>query len=351
MPRNMIAANKAVFRNLDEYCASRGDPIGNANAARWIATQSEDRRLLKESTISDRLLFTARRGVVRVDHGSDCYFCAIGFDYSEAPVGLVLTDLGAGLLTVLLAELNVPPRVTPIEVRNIVEAAYKDAPPEYGGHDFRLMQTLYPVVDVFSGSGIASDETWKVFFLMCLAECRGGETWIKPTLADELQMLADLPLINIPYRTLCRSIFDTDPGAMFLALYRCLEAVYAFSSARELIAALNLKHDWADVAATLENTLGWHPREEGSLIALFAHGAEIDHRSIFSALGENAPLEASGSISVAAARRVYKLRNDLVHYRPSQARVDYSQIDWNALCQATVGLVCYIYAEVFVVGG
>jgi hypothetical protein len=132
-------------------------------------------------------------------------------------------------------------------------------------------------------------------------------------------------------------------------LYRCLEPIYAYSSAREVIAALKLKHDWAEVAATLEDTLGWRPREENSLTALLTYGADQDHNAIFAALGEAAPDMNSGSVSAAAGRRIYKLRNDLVHFRPSQVRIDYSMVNWNALCEAAAALVCYIYAEVFAV--
>jgi hypothetical protein len=124
-------------------------------------------------------------------------------------------------------------------------------------------------------------------------------------------------------------------------------AIYSYSSAREVIAAFKLKYEWPEVAATLEDTLGWYPREENSLTALLSYGADEDHTAIFAALGEAPPDVRFGPISAAAARRIYKLRNELVHFRPSRVRIDYAAVNWNALCEASAALVCYIYSEVF----
>src|SRR4051812_23191494 len=98
-------------------------------------------------------------------------------------------------------------------------------------------------------------------------------------------MLGDLDLLNIPYQTLCRSIFDADPEAMFLALYRCIEALYSFSSAQALIESLKLNVSWPDLAASLEEKIGWYPREESSLTALMKYASRYDLLSIFEALG------------------------------------------------------------------
>jgi hypothetical protein len=219
----------------------------------------------------------------------------------------------------------------------------------YNGHDFEDILGLYPTIRVFCSEDVTIDETWRIFFLLCLSEARNAETWIDSSFADTLQGMAELPLLNVPYQTLCRSIFDTDPAAMFLALYRCLEALYAFSSARKLIGALSLSDDWAIVATALEDALGWHPREENSLMELVEYATEPDHRAIFSALAETVP-ETSGDLAGSAARRIYKLRNDLVHYRPAQHEMNFTTIDWNRLCEATAAIVCFIYAEVFKAG-
>jgi hypothetical protein len=276
MSRNMINANKDVFAVLDRYCATRGDPVRNFGAPRWITTNAADRRIIKDAGLTERLSFSPGRSVLRLDLGTYCYICTCGFEYTSPSGGLVEVDVSAGLLTVILAELKPRPRGTTAQIRNVVEALDKDADATYAGHDPSSIASLFAPIRTFGSSNVSQDDTWRIFFLLCIQECRQGESWIDERLANTLQSICELELLSIPYRTLCRSIFDADPAALFLALYRCVESLYAYSSAQRVIAALGLQHGWEDVAAALEDQLGWHPREESSLTSLLEQAATRD---------------------------------------------------------------------------
>jgi hypothetical protein len=344
MARNMIAANQAIFASLDRYCAERGDPIANAGAARWIATDPGERKLLKEAEVISYLSFGPRRCISRIDHATNSYFCTFGFEYLCTAPGLAEIDVGNALLTTLLAELKPRPRAIPAQVRDIVEVHDKTVS-GYEGHDGQLISQLFPPVRaLISSEPIPREETWRIFFLISLIECRACETWIDAQFAENLRCLCELDLLKLPYKMLCRSIFDADPGTMFLALYRCLEAIYAYSSSVKVIAALKLEIDWGEMAVVLEDRLGWHPREESSLRALLKHSIAQDMDSLLCALGAKS---ASDNIKQQCAREIYRLRNALVHYRPSQYDIDTTSIDWNRLCNAMTGLICDIYYEVF----
>lgn len=347
MSRNMIAANQAVFRSLDDYCANRGEEVANSNAPRWIATQKAERRFLKHAKLINVLRFTRRRGVCRFDLDDKSYFCSVGLEYVDSIADLEEVEVSGGILTAVLHELDILPRVSAITVRNIVEAEDKLSSPEYKGHHPESIASLYPPIKVYASKELPEAETWRVFFLICLSECRNGESWIDAKFANTLEGLAGLELLRLPYRTLCRSIFDVDPGAMFLALYRCIESLYAFSSATAVIRSLGLSHSWADVAVALEDSLNWHPREEVSLKELLKFAAERDLAQIFVALGEQIPSERTSPLSDLTAKRIYKLRNELVHFRLVYHNVDHSKIDWNRLCEASATMVCYIYHAVF----
>jgi hypothetical protein len=98
------------------------------------------------------------------------------------------------------------------------------------------------------------------------------------------------------------------------------------------------------MALTLEETLGWHPREESSLEALLGHAVTDDLRSIASSLDDEVPSDARPAAYV--AKRIYQLRNALVHYRPYQQKFSFKGTDWNRLCEAMALLVLHIYGEV-----
>jgi len=345
MPRNMISANHAIFAALDAYCVNRGVAVANAGTARWIATEPTDRKLLKEGHLNSWTSFSISRRLARIDHDNRSLFCTVGLTNVAAPPGFSEIDLNGAILTLLLYELSQQSIVSPLQVKNIVEVSDKASDPTYAGHDFDSIGSLFPIVKVYEKLDVASEETWKVFFLLCLSENRGAHSWMNDHLNNVLESLCVLDIANIPFDTLCRSVFDSDPAALFLALYRCMEAVYAYSSASSLKARLSAPQSWSEIAAILEDELNWHPREESSLTDLMQYALEIDLTRVYEALGEEVP--ETPSLAQSAGRRIYRLRNILVHYRPTNSRLDYSKVDWNKLCAAMASVVCDMYVGVF----
>jgi hypothetical protein len=54
-----------------------------------------------------------------------------------------------------------------------------------------------------------------------------------------------------------------------------------------------------------------------------------------------------GAHACGTRHRIYQLRNNLVHYRPSHQRFDHQNVDWNLLCETMAALVWHIYTEEF----
>jgi hypothetical protein len=347
MSRNMIESNTQIFSLLDSYCANRSQPVRNAGARRWIRTlNSRDRDILKNADLEAQLSFSASRRLARFDYRNNTYICLIGFEYALSVLDLKEDDLQPGLLTAILAELRPQPIVSASGVVDIVDASDRDSDPEYGGHTAQAIASLFPRIRVFIGKNLSIENTWRAFFLMSIEECRAGESWIDQEFSSALETLGNIDLINIPYKTLCRSIFDSDPATMFLALYRCIEALYAYSSAQVLIETLQLTVSWPDLAASLEDKIGWYPREESSLTALMKLADQSDLEGVFAALGENLP-GADTDLPQSTAKRIYLLRNSLVHFRPSHQKIDHDQIDWNRLCGTSARIVSSIYQLIF----
>ncbi len=342
--RNMKEANIAVFSSLDQYCLSRAEPISNAGQPRWIKTSSFGRRFLKCATLVDELAYSATLKTARFDLANRAYFVTSGFDVPEAPDRLRTEGLDGGLLTTFLAEIAPSPVAQPSEIHDVVGFADKTYAPDYEGHDPSLVASLYPKIQVFSIQDLLKEESFKVFFIICLSD-RRIEQWIDAQLAETLNVVTKSSPTAIPYETLCRSILDMDPSALFLALYRCLEALYAHTQTHQLMTALDMSKPWTEMAQTLEETLGWYPREEPSLEALLQHAAPENLQEVVSALDDTIP-DGTRSSSY-AAKRIYQLRNALVHYRPfHRSKSSFKHLDWNRLCEAMVLLVVRIYGEV-----
>lgn len=345
--RHVKQANSDLFARLDAFCATREDALVNAGRARWIASAPAHKHFMRNAALTALLNTSSVMKIARFDLPSKTYFFTSGFDVFTPPTGAVEIDVSAAHLTVALAEMRCRPSVSTSTIRDVVEIGDLNSDPTYRGHDPSEIARLYPTLRVFQHDRLPDAETWKVFFQLCVSEASLGESWLSAPLVKDLEALADLDPRRIPYRLLCRSIFSGEATYFFLALYRCVEALYSFSSADKLRKALGLGVGWDQLAAGLEDELGWHPREEGSLESLLRMASEKDLRLALEANNESTDGLDQEKLLRQATKRIYWVRNSIVHFRPSQQRIDLDRLDWNKLCRAMTGIVFSTYVDVF----
>lgn len=332
MARSMIEANGRLFATLCTFCADREDPVQDSTQPRWLTSTPTARGFLKYLDVVERLSFGRHRHLALLEIKGTQYVGLIGFDETPDFSDLVAkSDLG-GFEVCLLSELPVLPSATPAEVRNAVEAGSK-LDPSYVGHHPDLIKSLYPRIDVLRpSSALGHAEIWSTFLRLCACDSGVGGSWIDDELAGALIALAELEVPSLPYQGLCRSIFDFDPGSLFLSLYRCIEATYAYEHATKLSKSLGLNLPWDEMAEKLEMEMGWRPPEAASLNVALAHASDSDLKDICKCL----LVEEGNDLKVAAGRAIYKLRNSLVHYRPALRTSVPATIDWNRLCSRLV---------------
>lgn len=342
--RNMKRANETVFAALDKHCLEKENPISNSGKRRWIASVKETKPVLKESILASSISFSSNLQIARFDHNHYSYFFTVGLDLSEIRPYNFLNevDIDGSLLTLVLAELRPQPLASTYEIRNIIEVDDADGNPNYQGHSAEEIASLFPKVRCYEAENLSADETQRVFFLLCLADRTRSATWMKGQLKETFASLSDLNPTSIPYQTLCRSVFDTDPSSVFLSIYRCLEALYAYSHVTSLNGKLGLSQPWDQVAELLEQQLGWRPREESSLNSLL-RGGPLKHDLEEALSAMNIALQPSADVFNVATKSIYQLRNSLVHYRPFHQRFTPQDIDWNRLCMAMCCLVLDAY--------
>lgn len=341
--RNKIAANNLIFADLDQYCIVNEVARENAGEGRWlISEKGKDQRRLVKSDLTAAMSLSTSLKLARFDLDGGSMFCTVGLELPDEIAGLVDEGLAGGMMTAILSELRPMPNATPVEVDNIIGTGKNTD--GYMGHDVIDISPLYPTIRVFSGVDISESETSRVFFLICLADRIRAGAWIDKQFRANLELIADLSPVAIPYRILCRSLFDTDPSAVFLALYRCLEALYAYSQTSELMGKLGMSMEWNHVARVLEETLSWHPREEPSLGVLLQQAVSDDLRLLLSALGVVLP--ANADLVNFTTKQMYQLRNSLVHYRSFHQSFDPDKVDWNRLCEATALMVLHVYSSI-----
>lgn len=344
MARNMIDANATVFLQLDEYARSVGPALLNEGSPRWIKTEAADRAFLKDSLLQEYASLGFGKLLGHFVFASESYVAAIGvsqeFDFST----LLELDVTGAHATAILAELRPRPIATSAELLDIVAASDKNADKFYTGHDVDLVLRLYPDIRLFKLSGGKLSDPWNVFFCLSLLEAKACQHWPNDELLTVLDIVSNLDPSRIPYRVLCRSIFDADEASFFLALYRCLEALYSYSATIELMSDLGLAGDWRAASKSIEDRLGWYPREETALERLLGMASAHDLLEICKVL--NVPTDTMDSIVQRSSKALYRLRNQCVHYRPSHQEVDLKAVDWNSLCVAMAAIVLDVYQGV-----
>ena len=345
MSRFIIGANGKIFQSLDNFCKLRGVALANTATPRWIASQKQHRDFLINARVTDHLQFSPVRILARVVYSDNIYFCMIGFQQEKLQENAFENDLDPAILTVLLSELGPTPTASVAQIRNIVEATDKMSDADYNGHHYIAVRDLFPTIRIFSLRP-CPPSTSNIFFKACIEELTIGNSWVDEQLIRTLRTVSNLDEEHIPYEVLCRSIFDSDPSSFYLALYRCLEALYAYSSARDVISSLNLSNPWTEVAIVLEDTLGWHPREDSSLQKLLAGCATSDLLMFLKALGIDCSESSDSDLRRQGASKIYWLRNAIVHYRPIHQSLHLSGFKWAELCNALAGIILDVYNAV-----
>ncbi|CAN5466328.1 hypothetical protein BH09ACT4_BH09ACT4_03410 [soil metagenome] len=339
----MKTANRQLFSLLAAYCERFDDSVEDPNAVRFVAGDADAETSLQTAQVLAKIEFGTHRSLMYLVQGEIHLVGMVGFESEFSFDGYEDFEPNPGLMIVVLTEGQVQPNVPASQVRNIVEVA-KAGESGYTGHQAEGIESLFPPISYLRSLDPLDVETaWRVFLQLCAQECSQGGSWIDAELAADLNALSDLNIPAMPYEALCRSMFDLDPRSTYMALYRCIEATYAFESCRKLVVTLGLSLPWQELAAALESEMGWHPREADSLNLILVYADRNDLAEIARCLGR----QPTKDPTVAAGRAIYELRNRIVHYRPGQPAIDVDGIDWNVLSRLLVGIVFSVFMTAF----
>lgn len=343
MSRNMIGSYRRLFDHLETFAGRRGQPVQNSGAGRWAkADDGEARELLKNLRLTHALQFGEQRALVWAQESKRDYILILGFALEPDLPQLEAIPASSGFTMAVLSDLLPMPVESAAQIRNVVEVGSKGED-GYEGHDPRVLESLFPTIQAFvSRDPVDAEVVARLFLRLSVAECRASGSWITDGLADELESLTDLSVPSLPYASLCQSMFDLDPRTMFLAIYRCIEATYAFEATRKLVDRLTLSVGWTEVAAALDEEIGWHPREGHSLNLVLQHALDRDLETVCKCLG----VEVGVDLQATAGKAIYALRNRVVHYRPGlQAPTD--EYDWNELCTVMLHIVFHVFTRAY----
>lgn len=346
MPRTMKDVQKTFFRGLSVYSDVRGetiDPPERRARDRYIEGNDETDDDLKRLEICHQVQFGKHRALVHLMKDEQHYLATIGFEFPEDSADVDPLELSSGFFAVLITSLQIQPTASAGTVKNVVGVAAM-GDDGYEGHSLEELAKLFPVVRIFQSRAVIDPESVSQYFLsQCIEENERGGSWIDANLAHELRAIRNSGIPLLPYDALSRATFDLDPRSMFMALYRCLEATYAFESCRQLASSLFTDKSWRDLAIALDEKLSWRPRESESLETILKYALDGDLLDICAALKH----DVGDSPTRSAGKSIYTLRNRIVHFNASMQSVPIDSVDWNAVCAALSRIVLAVFGTAF----
>jgi hypothetical protein len=350
MSRSLVVAAEEVFRRLEAHAERMDDSVQTPGKPRWIAGDARERDVLANARCVRIEQFGRSRFISEWEFDRESYLLTGGFSHldryinSDTSFDGVLEERScdAGWEVAAIFESMLQPNVSGTDARDFVEAGSKEDA-GYFGHDWDSLSRLFPRVRIFRLSLASPWSFEQIATLLTLWESEFEATWINEDLGTELRALVSFSLDKFPYFALARASLDVDPRNGFLALYRCIEATYAFEKSLELKGALGLTTKWEKVADVLGETLSWRPREATALEIVLRHALPYDLRDVTRLIGfGNVSPKASE-----AAKAIYRLRNRIVHFGAARDSVGMDEYDWNGICVALTRVVCVVYEQAF----
>ena len=344
MTRNMVDVNIELFGRLKRWLPAdyrQSDGV----VKRYISTSKSEKNWLQNvsfSTDSD-LAFSMQQQVCVAKLESDSYLLCIGFKPDFSSEEFVYQESNAGLFCAAVVALNLEPTAVtnmgyelaekifyPVDINISTTVAY----------EWEIISEFFPKFYLFkipSGSPfLALEELSTRVGLFALARTASLRPLLWSSSALEIvQEICSTENKHFPINLVLHAILERKWEHAFLDIYRCVEFLFPFPKANELKRALQLETTTSDVSYQIESVLGWRQQEDVALSTLFSKLPPEQLNLIEQALGIT-PEEVSAAKDTwkFVAKRIYKLRNDCVHYRPVQSRSQLkTAVNWPVLVQ------------------
>lgn len=340
--RNRTQLNIDLFNKLIGKAEEAGVEI--AAGGRWIRRlSSEDAELLTTGDSKIMALTRLSRTMVVLKEARR-YFLAIGFSSCEAyPAALKRIDATPALFTLAVTEWGLAPSASSAEIRDILQDQFSGIA-GYNGHDLLDISGLFPEVFYFeiTDGFAASDNISRLTGSFCLRTYGNGPLNFEDDTRDRIASLFESGNDYIPYDVILQGAMAFSWGSFYLELYRCLEQVYSAPRMKALSEEFSLRDSLHDLAMSFERLLSWRPKEDESLLKVIRYCTKSSIDSALSSFNCD-ECEDFNTATDAASRAIYKLRNALVHFRPSAERINLDDKSWNAIVVAMSDLVAEVY--------
>lgn len=336
-----------IFSRLIEAAVQRGVSIAEADKVRYIRRKSiDDADLMAKADTSSQILSRSQK-LVRVTWGENKYLVIFGIaDPEILPLGVEYSDITPGIFasSVICANIFPGAAVSGPQIKDAIESDYLGID-GYDGHDLSAVLNLFPACLVFR---VTSPEPYlesnhRFLGAVLSRSYTDGPLHISPDTLDSFYEIFESGPEFLPYENLLQGLLSFSWGNLFLEIYRCLEQLYAHPQVFALTSDWSSPLPLRDIAALLENHLSWRPKEDEALKNIIGCCDNENLSALCTAFNVQFSEDERIKSCESVARFVYKLRNNIVHYRPIHAVVSKTDGEWNMVVRAMLKILDSVY--------
>jgi len=347
---------------------------------KYIATTEQEKVYLKESKITEQARLTPRLSLASCDFRNNRYIMAWGEEINTDgldPDLLISRDENAALITILLAETSISIKrgVDPLAI--FEEIYNQHTQPGYRGYDFSDIakflepRSLFkvPKASIFTGADL-----YQIGCYLIASTDGCINLPFSHFLMAAYQDVIVSTQRKISYENISQSLTCINWKHCYLELYRCVERLFPVSYLSQMKEDLGITKTLLEIASNLENTISWRPKEEEALKRLMdvcdetlknrmksllatsaVPTAKQDLSAPVSEQIEEAPLPDPGNANAADeddpenpmtkkfASYIYKIRNQIVHFRAAHEKIDISDDLWNTTLALQLNIIQFLY--------
>lgn len=345
--RNRRGMSAALFERLFATASQRGLEIANATEKRFIRRLSDEDAELMAGGDTRSLVISRQVRLVRITFKGEIFFCVFGLATPEhLPFGLELTDLTPAIFAIGVLEARIQPSssISASDIRDAIEEDFIGSP-EYQGHQLDDIARLFPRASVYR---VVQDEPYlhsdhRVLGSLLARSYADGPIQIMSPTIEKLWVTFEAGSRFIPYQNLVQGLMAISWEHLFLETYRCLEQLYAEPRVSALRDQWHSTLSLRELAAMLERHLSWRPKEDEALCKIIASCDGACLVSLCVAFGMHEPLEDLALRAERTSRKIYDLRNNVVHYRPIHETIQKTDAEWDCIVFALLDVVNQVY--------
>jgi len=339
--------SKLLFERLIVAAQQRDVEIANATEGRFIRRLSAEDADLMAGADARVLTISRHVRMVRISFQGEAVFCVFGLtEPDQLPLGLELADLTPAIFVIGILEALIQPlsAISGANIRDVIEDSFCGAA-GYEGHELDDVAKLFPRPSVFRARQhepyLESDH--RVLGALLVRSYVDGPIQLSSVTIEKLQSIFESGSKFIPFRNLIQGLMSISWESLYLEAYRCMEQLYAEPRVSDLKSQWHSTLPLRDLAALLERHLSWRPKEDDALSKLLASCNPTCLTRLSIALGINEQSSNQITLAERASRKVYDLRNSIVHWRPIHEVINKSDTEWDDIVSALLELVGDIY--------